>query len=645
VSAERDFPAGRTDALTGLPERAQLRRAISDALGAGSKGDLLTVAVVGLDRFSGVNAALGRPAGNDVLRTVADRLRQLGGTTARLGGDEFAVVLTGARALDVGDAVSDAIAQPIDVADRSIFLSASIGIACAPDDADDAETLLQHADTAMQVAKDRGGALALRFAGDLRAHVEERLAIASDLQRAVERDELVVHYQPIVETATRRVVGMEALVRWQHPTLGLIGPDRFIPVAEDTGLIVPIGNWVLHEACAHAARWQRITPLRVAVNLSPRQFEHERVDEVVVEALRASGLEPQFLEVELTERAVLHDDSVVVEMLQRLRDFGVGCAVDDFGTGYGGISHLIRFPIAQLKIDRSFVQRIELDHDNAVIVASLIELARALGMDVVAEGVESQGQAEFLARHGCAHFQGYLVSKPLSAANFEQLVSRGAAAEAERPRPRRISTHPTPLRPGTRRSGSRRLPAIAFGAAGAVLALTGPAAALPVYGQQTIAAVVRHIESVLPGLGPDEVPVATTPSTTASSDPDTTPSAASPRPASSPAAPAHDVAAAPHASDATASTDARTHEPAVPPSAGPSVSEGSTKAARPTTPSAAHPTPPSTAPEVPTTLPTPPTTIPQPAADAQDSAGTRAPTDAGASSSESSSSQPTGLGR
>lgn len=464
----------------------------------------MAVAAVGLDRFSGVNTALGRPTGNEVLREVAARLRAVG-RAARLGGDEFAVIATGPDARKIGDRVAAVLGRPVEVDGRSVFLGASIGVAVAPVDAEDADELLQHADTAMQVAKERGGGLVLAYAGDLRSEVEDRLAVASALQQAIEGGELSLHYQPIVDSVSRAIVGMEALVRWVHPTLGTIAPDRFIPIAEETGLIVPLGEWVVEEACRQAAGWQRIAPLRLAVNLSARQFEHQRIDDVIAGALARSGLDPSLLDVELTERAVLHDDTEVAAALERLRAVGVGCSVDDFGTGYGGFSYLIRFPVVELKIDRSFVQNIGVGTDHAAIVLGLINLARDLGLRVVAEGVEHASQATFLAEHGCDQFQGYLVSRPLPPERFEALLAGTPVHEA--PPARTPSPVPTPapsvarpaaVRPGPRRQRRRLAPAITLGAAGAVFAMTGNAAALPASVTRTVAAIVESVQDAAP---------------------------------------------------------------------------------------------------------------------------------------------------
>ena len=527
------------DRLTGLPERTGAHSALARALRRRGECDEVAVAAVGLDRFSGVNTALGREAGNVVLRAVADRLRQEGMAAARLGGDEFAVVALGPDARRIGELVGAALRRPVEVAGRSVFLGASIGVATAPTDGEEPEVLLQHADTAMQLAKERGGGLVLRYAGDLQAEVEDRLAIASGLQQAIERGELVLHYQPIVDAGSRAIVGMEALVRWEHPTLGTIAPDCFIPIAEDTGLIVPLGEWVLDEACRQAVRWQRHRRLRLAVNLSARQLEHQRIDDVVARALQSSGLDPRLLDIELTERAVLHDDAEVAAVLERLRALGVGCSVDDFGTGYGGLSYLIQFPVVELKIDRSFVREIDAAGDHAAIVVGLIALARDLGLRVVAEGVEHASQARFLVEHGCDELQGFLISRPVPAAQFEALLDGSTVATAPviAPRPsvaprrvdtRACTTRPSPVRPGPRRTRRRLAPAIALCAAGALLSTTGQAAALPELGVRTVAAIVSTVQDAVPALQLGPPP--SSPSQSTPTQPDGGPAGPSPTP-------------------------------------------------------------------------------------------------------------------
>ncbi|MEN3271790.1 MAG: diguanylate cyclase [Actinomycetota bacterium] len=506
------------DSVTDLPERAELVAILGDALVARAQDGVVAIAVVGLDRFSNVNAALGRAAGTEVLRIVARRLEDLGAAAARLGGDEFAVVAMGNDARAIGDRVAAVLDQPVEVDGRSVFLTASVGVALAPHDGDRADDLVQHADTAMQHAKERGGSAVLRYAGALRAEVEDRLRLASGLHLAIERNELVLHYQPIVRAGSRDVIGMEALVRWQHPTLGMIQPDRFIPIAEDTGLIVPIGEWVLDEACRQAVEWQRFASLRVAVNLSARQLDHQRMDDVIQRVLHRTGLDPHLLDVELTERAVLQDDESAAAMLQRLRTLGVSCAVDDFGTGYGGLSYLIRFPIGEIKIDRSFVQELDTSTSHAAIVASIVSLGRSLGLRVVAEGVETESQARHLESLGCDELQGFLMSRPVAAPEFERYVTGGSVSThvvsgvkprvVERPHADApTSTGPAPVRPGPRRARRRAVPVIALTAAASALAMSGTASALPAFGAQTIAAVVRTVQDVVPGIAHD-VPAA-----------------------------------------------------------------------------------------------------------------------------------------
>jgi diguanylate cyclase (GGDEF)-like protein len=504
-------------ALAGLQDRAGIRAAVTAALRSAPGGGI-AVAVVGLDRFSGVNAALGRAAGDEVIAQVAARLASVGTALGRVGGDELAVLAVGPDAGAVGERAAAALETALEVDGRAVFLGASIGVARGPLDGLDAAMLLEHADIAMQLAKERGGGLVLRYAGALRTEAEHRLAIASGLQQALQRDELVVHYQPIFQAASRQIVGVEALVRWRHPTLGMIPPDEFIPVAEDTGLIVPLGEWVLDRACRQASRWQQRRPLRLAVNLSARQLEHQHFDEVVARTLGRSGLDPGLLDLELTERSVLHDHEEVAGTLDALRLLGVGCSVDDFGTGFGGLSYLIQLPVTEIKIDRSFVREIEAGGSHAAIISSLIRLAGKLHLRVVAEGVETEAQASFLEVEGCHELQGFLLSKPIPADGVDDLLRTTPSHARRRPAtavPAAFLDHtrPAPVRPGPRRMRRRLAPVIAAAAVGCALTAGAPAGAIPAFGQRTIAAVAdvvhagwQHVDDVV---SPDSDPADT----------------------------------------------------------------------------------------------------------------------------------------
>jgi EAL domain-containing protein (putative c-di-GMP-specific phosphodiesterase class I) len=320
--------------------------------------------------------------------------------------------------------VLDVIRVPFDVDGREIFVTSSMGISLYPDDGRDAETLVKNADAAMYRAKEQGRDRYLLYTPALNATALERLALESSLRKALPNDELLLHYQPIVDVATRRVHGVEALLRWNHPELGLVPPADFIPLAEVTGLILAMGPWVLRTACAQARVWQEVHPgLRVAVNLSARQFQEPGLVGHVTDALADTGLDPRLLQLEITESSAMQNAQAAIQTLRELKALGVGLSIDDFGTGYSSLSYLRRFPIDTLKIDQSFIRDIGADPDDAAIASAIIALARTLKLSVVAEGVETAEQLAFVARHGCDQTQGYLFSRPLSAQRCADLLA------------------------------------------------------------------------------------------------------------------------------------------------------------------------------------------------------------------------------
>ncbi|MET3132333.1 diguanylate cyclase (GGDEF)-like protein/PAS domain S-box-containing protein [Oxalobacteraceae bacterium GrIS 1.11] len=430
--AELAFQA-KHDTLTGLANRNLLRERLSQAIAAsGRDGGPLWVVFVDLDRFKFVNDTLGHEAGDALLKILAGRLQAAGGdadTVARLGGDEFVLVLPGHA--DDGatllQGIMDAVAQPLMLDEHEFFLTCSIGVASYPGDGDTAEILIKHADIAMYRAKELGRNTVQFYAPTMSARTLERLGIESDLRHALERAELTLHYQPQVELCSGRIVGMEALLRWDHPTLGRIAPARFIGLAEEMGLIIPIGAWVIRTACAQAKAWQTagLGQLRVAVNLSARQFTQKALLQSIADALQTTGLEARFLELELTESMVMSDVEHAIAILRKLKALGIHISIDDFGTGYSSLSYLKRFPIDVLKVDQSFVADITADSDGAAIVRSIISLAHSLRLKVIAEGVETAGQLDFLREHGCDQIQGYFFSRPLAAADFEGLLREG----------------------------------------------------------------------------------------------------------------------------------------------------------------------------------------------------------------------------
>ncbi|MEY2571534.1 MAG: hypothetical protein QOE63_1884, partial [Acidimicrobiaceae bacterium] len=424
------------DPLTGLANRALFRDRLEHAQQRLARlGEDPVVVYLDLDGFKNVNDGLGHEAGDDLLRVVAVRLLgavRTGDTVARLGGDEFAILIeASAHAVDEATTLADrclqALSAPIKLGDQTAKISASIGIAIGDPDAT-STSLLRNADVAMYRAKTSGKAQWILFDPIMRAAADERLQLETDLARALELHELRVVYQPVVELQGQHIVGFEALARWDHPTLGLIPPDKFIPIAEENGLIVPIGEWVLKTACLVGARWQRDYPttpgLTMAVNLSARQLASPDLVVAVAEALAHSGLAPSGLVLEMTETALIQDAPVAAARLHELHDIGVRLAIDDFGTGYSSLSYLRQFPIDILKIDRSFVNTITDRTQIPAIVRGLLDLGRTLELEMVAEGVEDEVQLEGLRDQNCGYAQGFLFARPLDAVDAELLLTQ-----------------------------------------------------------------------------------------------------------------------------------------------------------------------------------------------------------------------------
>ena len=429
------------DALTGLPNRNLLHDRLGQALiSAARHGRAAGALFLDLDRFKVINDSLGHSAGDRLLKVVAKRLQdgvREGDTVARLGGDEFVVILDDmAQPQDaalVAQKILESFVQPFHVevpeagGAQEFFFTTSIGISLYPSDGEDVDTLLKNADTAMYRAKERGGNSYQFFTPEMDLRARKRLSLENALRNALERREFVLHYQPQIDLATQNVIGVEALLRWNHPEQGLVAPADFIPLLEETGLIVPVGEWVLREACAQAKSWRKagLPPLRMAVNLSARQLRHERFADTVAEALADTGMDPDGLELEITESAVMQQVDVSLETLRRIHALGVRLSMDDFGTGYSSLSHLKLLPIDTVKIDRSFVRDIPADENDAAIVQAIIVLARTLRLNVIAEGVETKEQLEFLRVYGCDAMQGYLFSRPLPADEITSLLKCG----------------------------------------------------------------------------------------------------------------------------------------------------------------------------------------------------------------------------
>ncbi len=424
---ERVVHMAHHDALTGLPNRALLADRVGQTIArAHRSGGKIALMFLDLDRFKNVNDSLGHAVGDELLTAVAARLtgsrRELD-TVARLGGDEFIISLPdiagAAEAAIVAARILADLAKPFTVAGHELHADASIGIALYPGDGDTAEALIRAADTAMYHAKEAGRANFQFFGAQMTERVRRRLTTETNLRGALERGEFTLHYQPQVDLASARIVGAEALVRWPQADSRLVPPSEFIPVAEDTGLIVALGEWVLREACTRAQAWQTLHPgLRIAVNLSARQFRQRTLVDMIERVLNETRLAPGLLELELTEGMLMHHAPETVTILARLDEIGVRLAIDDFGTGYSSLSYLKRFPIHALKIDRSFVRDISTDPNDAAIVTAIVAMAQSLHLGVTAEGVETHEQATFLRSLACGLAQGFYFGRPVPEAKF-----------------------------------------------------------------------------------------------------------------------------------------------------------------------------------------------------------------------------------
>ncbi|MCB5206905.1 bifunctional diguanylate cyclase/phosphodiesterase [Methylovorus mays] len=432
LSEERLQFLANHDALTHLPNRALLQERIDQALNRAQRNKTaIAVLFIDLDRFKIINDTLGHQTGDMLLQEAAKRLKEClreTDTVARQGGDEFVVLVEDCGDTDylntIARKIMATLAQPFILVGRELFISASIGISVYPDDGLDTASLLKHADAAMYRAKESGKNTFRFYAAEANTNSVELLTLENNLRRAVERNEFVLHYQPKVDLRSQKIIGAEAVVRWQHPELGMLSPMQFIPLAEETGLIIDIGAWIMRESCRQAVEWQQLTGqnVRVAVNLSARQFRDETLRQTIADALAESGLTPDCLELEITESMIMHNAERAREVLQHFHDLGAHVLIDDFGTGYSSFGYLKHFPIDSLKIDRSFVRDIPDDVDDMAITQAIIAMAHSLQIKVVAEGVETQEQLAFLKKQGCDQIQGFLFSEPLHSHDFVRML-------------------------------------------------------------------------------------------------------------------------------------------------------------------------------------------------------------------------------
>ncbi|HEY5801584.1 MAG TPA: EAL domain-containing protein, partial [Burkholderiaceae bacterium] len=422
------------DTLTGLPNRRLFYESLANTLTqARDNGWVIGVLFIDLDRFKNINDTLGHGIGDELLREFGNRLFHClrnRDTIGRLGGDEFTVILVLPKghqgAVTVANKIRESLRKPFDLRGHEINVTASIGITFFPDDGGDADTLLKYADTAMYRAKDAGRDTYRFFTAAMNAQAMAKLDLEYALRRALDNDEFVLHYQPKIEIATGHIVGAEALLRWNRPDHGLVFPGDFIPLLEETGLIARVGSWVIASACKQIADWQRsgVGAVHVSVNVSAMQFFEGSLEADIVKAVAANGIDAGLLELELTETSLMSNVEDTIAALRNLKALGIRISIDDFGTGYSSLAYLKRFPIDTIKIDRAFIRDVTTDPDDAAIVLAIINMAHSLKLDVIAEGVETEQQLDYLRQHGCDQIQGYYFSRPVPAAMLEQIIER-----------------------------------------------------------------------------------------------------------------------------------------------------------------------------------------------------------------------------
>jgi len=427
------------DALTGLPNGILLLDRLEHSLSSATRHQRkVGVLVIDIDHFKTINDSLGKDAGDLLLVEAARRLQDClrdGDTVARLRSDEFVLLFDDLESEGdiepLAERILTSMSRVFMLEGHEAFVSASIGASVFPRDGTDGETLIRHADIAMYRAKQFGRSIFQLFSEEMQSTITHRMSLEANLRRALERSEFLLYYQPQLSLSNGRIVGAEALIRWQHPELGMVSPAQFIPLAEETGLIVPIGEWVIATACAQVRQWhdEGLPVPRVAINISARQFRQKNLLEVIEQALHRHGQSASVLEIELTESMVMHDPERTIQVLRHMKELGLHISLDDFGTGYSSLSYLRRFPIDVLKVDQSFVRDVTSNQDDAAIASSIIALAHSLSLTTVAEGVETAGQMEYLTRQKCDVMQGYFFSKPLPAASFSTMLRSGQSLD------------------------------------------------------------------------------------------------------------------------------------------------------------------------------------------------------------------------
>ncbi|QZY53793.1 putative bifunctional diguanylate cyclase/phosphodiesterase [Crassaminicella profunda] len=420
------------DALTELPNRELAKDRLNLALTHAHKNNqIVGVIFLDIDRFKRINDTLGHPIGDMLLQGAAKRLREYmdeGDTVGRLGGDEFIILLEDIKSVQniikVVHKIFHAFEKPFLLKNDEIYVTASIGISIYPSDGENMESLMKNAEVAMYRAKEKGKNTYQLYTPKMSERAYEQLAIENDMYKALEKDEFILYYQPQVQTTTGEIIGAEALIRWKHPKLGLISPAKFIPLAEETGFIVPLGEWVLRKACEQNRIWQKkgLKNIQVAVNLSPLQFKQKDLIEKITKIIQETGIRPEDLELEITESNAMLDPDFTIKTLKALNNMGIQLAIDDFGTGYSSLAYFKSFPIHKIKIDQSFIRDINEDESNRAIVLAIIGIAKSLGLKSIAEGVETKEQLKALKKHGCQQIQGYFFSPPVRPEEFEKML-------------------------------------------------------------------------------------------------------------------------------------------------------------------------------------------------------------------------------